>query len=58
MLGVFPVGFEPKDDDDDADGWDELPEGVALRLDVLPVVLDDVMGLDLVWWAILSLCSQ
>ena len=58
MLGVFPVGFEPKDDDDDADGWDELPEGVALRLDVLPVVLDDVMGLDLVWWAILSLRSQ
>ena len=58
MLGVFPVGFEPEDDDDDADGWDELPEGVALRLDVLPIVLDDVTGLDLVWWAILSLRSQ
>ena len=58
MLGGFPMGFEPEDDDDDADGWDELPEGVALRLDVLPVVLDDVTGLDLVWWAILSLRSQ
>ena len=48
MSGVFPAGFEPKDDDDDVDSWDELPDEVALRLDVLPIVLDDVMGLDLV----------
>ena len=48
MSGVFPAGFEPKDDDDDVDSWDELPEEVALRLDVLPIVLDDVTGLDLV----------
>ena len=59
MLGAFPVGFEPEDDDDDDVGsWDELPEEVALRLDVLPVVLDDVMGLDLVWRVISSLRSQ
>ena len=58
MSGVFPVGFEPEDDDDDADGWDGLPKEVALRLDVLPVVLGDVMGLDLVWRAISSLRSQ
>ena len=58
MSGVFPAGFEPEGDDDDADGWDELPEEVALRLDMLPVVLDDVTGLDLVWWAISSLHSQ
>ena len=58
MSGVFPAGLEPEDDDDDADGWDELPEEVALRLDMLPVVLDDVTGLDLVWWAISSLHSQ
>ena len=58
MLGAFPVGFEPEDDDDDVGSWDELPEEVALRLDVLPVVLDDVMGLDLVWRAISSLRSQ
>ena len=56
MSGVFPAGFEPEDDD--VGGWDKLPEEVALQLDVLPVVLDDMMGLDLVWWAILSLCSQ
>ena len=58
MLGVFPAGFKPEDGDDDADGWDKLPEGVALRLDVLPVVLNDVTGLDLVWRAISSLHSQ
>ena len=57
MSGVFPIGCEPEDDDD-ADGWDKLSEEVALRLDVLPIVLDNVMGLDLVWWAILSLHSQ
>ena len=58
MSGAFPVGFKPEDDDDDVGSWDKLPEEVALQLDVLPVVLDDVMGLDLVWRAILSLCSQ
>ena len=59
MSGVLPAGFEPEDDDDDdVGGWDELLKEVALRLDMLPVVLDDVTGLDLVWWAILSLCSQ
>ena len=58
MLGAFPVGFEPKDDDDDVGGWDELPKEVALQLDMLPVVLDDVTGLDLVWRVILSLRSQ
>ena len=58
MSGVFPAGFEPKDDDDDMVGWDKLPEEVVLRLDMLPVVLDDVTGLDLVWWAISSLRSQ
>ena len=47
MSGTLPAGFEPEDDDD-ADGWDELLEEVALRLDVLPVVLDDVTGLFLV----------
>ena len=52
------TGFEPEDDDDDADGWDELPEEVALQLDMLPIVLDDVTGLDLVWWAISSLRFQ
>ena len=58
MSGAFPAGFEPEDDDDDVGGWEELPEEVALRLDVLPVVLDDVTGLDLVWRAISSLRSQ
>ena len=58
MLGVFPAGFKPKNDDDDVGSWDELPKEVALRLDMLPVVLDDVTGLDLVWQAILSLRSQ
>ena len=52
------MGFEPKDDDDDVGSWDELPEEVTLQLDMLPVVLDDVMGLDLIWWVILSLRSQ
>ena len=47
MSGAFPVGFEPEDDDDDVGGWDELP-----------MVLDDVTGLDLVWRAISSLHSQ
>ena len=58
MSGAFPAGFEPKDDDDDVGSWDELPEEVALRLDMLPMVLDDVTGLDLVWRAISSLRSQ
>lgn len=58
MLGVFGVGFEPEDDDDDADGWDELPEEVTLQLDVLPVMLDDVMRLVLVWQVISSLHFQ
>ena len=58
MSGAFPAGFEPEDDDDDVGSWEELPEEVALRLDVLPVVLDDVTGLDLVWRAISSLHSQ
>ena len=58
MLGVFDVGFEPEDDDDDADGWDELPEKVTLQLDVLPVMLDDVMRLVLVWQVISSLHFQ
>ena len=52
------MGFKPEDDDDDADGCDELPKEVTLQLDVLPIVLDDVMGLDLVWRVISSLCSQ
>ena len=58
MLGVFGVGFEPEDDNDDADGWDELPEEVTLQLDVLPVMLDDVMRLVLVWQVISSLHFQ
>ena len=60
MSGVFPAGFKPEDDDDDddVDSWDKLPEEVALQLDMLPIVLDDVTGLDLVWQAISSLCSQ
>ena len=58
MLGVFPVGFKPEDDDDDADGWDKLPKEIALQLDMLPIVLEDVTGLDLVWQAISSLHSQ
>ena len=58
MLGVFGVGFEPEDDDDYADGWDELPEEVTLQLDVLPVMLDDVMRLVLVWQVISSLHFQ
>ena len=58
MLGVFGVGFEPEDDNDDADGWDELPEKVTLQLDVLPVMLDDVMRLVLVWQVISSLHFQ
>ena len=41
MSGALPAGFEPEDDDDDVGGWDKLPEEVVLRLDVLPVVLDD-----------------
>ena len=55
---VVTAGFEPEDDDDDVGDWDKLPEEVVLRLDVLPMVLDDVTGLDLVWRAISSLCSQ
>ena len=58
MSGFFPAGFKPEDDDDDVGSWDKLPEEVALRLDMLPVVLDDVTGLDLVWRVISSLRSQ
>ena len=58
MSGFFPAGFEPEDDDDDVGSWDKLPKEVALRLDMLPVVLDDVTGLDLVWRVISSLRSQ